>query len=839
MPAWIGLALLSVSWLLGLHYYHAADWPGWAITVSEGTAPLLVIRPLWIHIFWWVITVAAGTALLATRRFRLPAWWISVVALLDDPAGHLAHALALSRRAGADGAGLVLAILAYLCQARSGALVVPPSGGPVEDSSDAFVSPNEVVPVAPPSGVPASLVAPPSGGPADTCRLKPGLRTGGWLSAAAGTCLLAGCILLAQSLAMFLYEATTSRSHDLPAATAQVLAAVLRALGVDANARESTVAVFSMRQIHRFGATWELLLDPPTWCFLVGGFVLLWWKSGVGQRDGLGSTSHRRAGLAAGFLLLVAVWLPFRAALLIAVYLDRVLRLDYDAPMDSMKLFWNPWVLLAMLAGPVLLGWAIGRRQAPRAQGRHVESEKLKARYALSVVLGLAAVGLIGLGLFWEPAGARKPGRVLVEECYPKPELAWERTDRPYDTTWYGEKSGYNYYCIFDYCKGYYDVARQTTPLDDAALENCDVLVLKTPTRAYSAEEIDAVVRFVERGGGLMLIGEHTDVFGCGTYLNSVAQRFGFSYRFDCLFGVDSVFEEHFDRPLVPHPIIQYMKEMDFAISCSIDPGTSRGRAAICNTGLKSLMADYHADNFYPQPVDSAEMRDGAFIQLWAVQHGRGRVAAFTDSTVFSNFCTFEPGKAELMMGMLEWLNHQSSRIDPRPWLLICGLILLPLALVAARGWPSGWIVLVAAGLLGWSSAAVGSRALNRLAVPPPPQKARWLNSPLTAPCATTGSRRPDSSPSTSSSPASASSSAGSCGWAILRRAAAARRSFRAMRSCSVIRTCPCRAVSARSWWNTCAAAASCWWSMRPRISSPWATSFSRPSDWRWITRWR
>ena len=46
--------------------------------------------------------------------------------------------------------------------------------------------------------------------------------------------------------------------------------------------------------------------------------------------------------------------------------------------------------------------------------------------------------------------------------------------------------------------------------------------------------------------------------------------------------------------------MIQDMPAMDFAISCSIDPGTSRGRTVIRNAGLKSLMADYHADNFYP-----------------------------------------------------------------------------------------------------------------------------------------------------------------------------------------------------------------------------------------------
>jgi hypothetical protein len=136
---------------------------------------------------------------------------------------------------------------------------------------------------------------------------------------------------------------------------------------------------------------------------------------------------------------------------------------------------------------------------------------------------------------------------------------------------------------------------------------------------------------------------------------------------------------------------------------------------------LKSLGADYHADNYYPQPTDAAEMRYGAFIQLWAVQSGRGRVAAFTDSTVFSNFCTFEPGKSELMVGMLEWLNHRGGPANPGPWLLIAGGLAIALGLRAARGWPAAWLMLPAAGLLGWTSAALAVQAIHRQAMPPPP----------------------------------------------------------------------------------------------------------------------
>ena len=200
-----------------------------------------------------------------------------------------------------------------------------------------------------------------------------------------------------------------------------------------------------------------------------------------------------------------------------------------------------------------------------------------------------------------------------------------------------------------------------------------------------------------------------------------MAERFGFSYRFDCLFGVDSVFKEHYDQPLVPHPMIQYMPALDFAISCSIDPGTSTGRAVIRNAGLKNLMADYHADNFYPQPEDSAEMEYGSFIQLWAASFGKGRVAAFTDSTVFSNFCTFESGKSELMVGMIEWLNHQGGPNNPRPWLLSAGAVAFVLGFWMARGWNAAWLLFLAVGLLGWTTTALGIRAIQRHEMPFPP----------------------------------------------------------------------------------------------------------------------
>jgi len=337
-------------------------------------------------------------------------------------------------------------------------------------------------------------------------------------------------------------------------------------------------------------------------------------------------------------------------------------------------------------------------------------------RYPAAAALVLAAIGMLSVAVFWDPVGERKTGRVFVDEFHSE----WEPTERPFDTEWYGEDSEYNYACIYDYCSRFYEMSRLKTPIDDAALSACDVLIVKVPTSRYAPEEVAAIRRFVAQGGGLMLMGEHTNFRKTGTHLNDIACTFGFTFRYDCLFGVDTVFEQRYHPPLVPHPIIQHIPRLDFAISCSIAPGASAGRSVIRGTGLKNSMANYHVENYYPAPVDRPEMRSGAFVQLWATRHGAGRVVAFSDSTMFSNFSTFEPGNAELMLGMIEWLNRRDATGDPRWWLALVGLAFLVGGLVAARGWDGCWLVLLASGVLGWAVVAVGTRHYNRAAMPLP-----------------------------------------------------------------------------------------------------------------------
>jgi hypothetical protein len=529
-------------------------------------------------------------------------------------------------------------------------------------------------------------------------------RWPGWTARAL---VAAGGVLAVQRLTLWLYAAGTARSHELPGCVAAGLAALLRLLHLDVAASPGRLTAFAMRETLPFAPSWELLADPLTVCSVAGLLAMAAFRAADAATAGERRAVFRAAGRA---VLAVAAWLPLRAALVVALVLHRVLLVGYDDKLEPGAWLWNRGFLLALEIVPLALIAGFGRVALPGApaattQGLLAAPPSPRRAWTGAALLLLAAA-VLSAGVLWHPSGSRKTGRVLVDELHSD----WERTDKPFDTSWYGRDAGYNYAAIYDFCSRYYDMGRLTVPLGDAALASCDVLILKCPTKPYETREVEAVLRFVERGGGLLLVGEHTDVFRTSTHLNQIAAELGFRFRPDCLFGMEDPFHQSLRPGAGAHPVLRHVPYMDFAISCSIAPGASRGDAVVRSTGLWSLPADYHASNFYPQVRRRADARYGAFVQLWSATHGRGRVLAFCDSTIFSNFSSFEEGKSELMVSMVEWLNRRPPAVEPF-W--IC-LVLSALLGLAAWRWRGACpALLLAAAFAGWRLGALWADRAN------------------------------------------------------------------------------------------------------------------------------
>ena len=195
---------------------------------------------------------------------------------------------------------------------------------------------------------------------------------GRWINWAAHGALAAGVVLFVQALCLELYVSHTAGSHDLPRPLPEALAGIAALLGIDAAADGPYVVLHSMRQTHRLAAAWELLLDPATLLFFVGALAVLPMAGGRAAAGGRGFIEGWSAWIS-GLRILTAVvliWLPVRAGLLIALYMQRVLPADPDRPLHAMNHIFSPWMLLLLLIAPVLLAWRFVRPLIPSQPSR-------------------------------------------------------------------------------------------------------------------------------------------------------------------------------------------------------------------------------------------------------------------------------------------------------------------------------------------------------------------------------------------------------------------------------------------------------------------------------------
>jgi hypothetical protein len=576
-----------------------------------------------------------------------------------------------------------------------------------------------------------------------------------WPKSLARGIVAAGGVLLIQALALAVYAAQTARSHELPWPLPNFLASVARLFSIDAAFDGVNIVFRTMRQTHRLAPTWELLLDPVSLSFLVGGLFLIGMKiAGEWPPGGRWQAWIRCMRILAVVFL---VWLPVRAVLLIAIYIERAIIFDPGHTPYVMNHIFAPWPLMLYSIVPALLAWRFVRIKIsplPLGKPEHSTINSFSRPFITALLLSAFAAVFYTLALEWSPVGGRRQGRVAFVERHSEWEPTFLPKDVPSLTAWHGENGSYNYTAIYDYLGQFYEMSRlmEEGKIDDAALEKCEVLVIKTPTARYSDDEVAAVLKFVRRGGGLLFIGDHTNLDGMATTMNDMARPMGFIFRDDLLFSNErtkirrpedisrdvinqseptspderTCYHQRFDPPWPRHPALSYMPPMEFAVSCSIDPGSSDGRAAIAGAGLWSMPPEYHTENYHPIPQHCAPMRYGAFVQLWAAYYGDGRAMAFTDSTIFSDFCIYQPGKAELMLGMIEWLNHGNPPIYPRPWLMLLGT-----GLLAALVWysarhrfaPETFVCFIAAAMAGWIFACGATAFLHRAAMPMPVAK--------------------------------------------------------------------------------------------------------------------
>ncbi len=468
---------------------------------------------------------------------------------------------------------------------------------------------------------------------------------------------------------------------------ASITGVVMRALGQRTFDQDGVLYLPSPDGLLALTLDWEKLALFPL--ILSGAGATVWILA-----DGTKGVARRLAALWGA----IALYVPLRFAVMAVLLGQSADPTDAAATAGfAVDLFRDPrWQLVSLLPlfvclAPLFGSLAMGSMGAVGSVGS-VGSEVAAWRRAVSgrfaaaaALIAAAAFTATGFFLYHDP-GMEKDGRILIDDAH---SARWGPASPAFDRSTYGRESVYNFRSMADLIGRRHAVRiHDEGPLSADALDDADVLVIKTPTVAFTTEEIDRIDRFVRAGGGLFLIGDHTNLLGMSDHLNRLGERFGITFNLDATNRAsDGGFHTYRAHPLFPHPITQGLPRIEFMTSCTLT--ASMAAEAVMPAGNTfSDALDYSSPSFFGDARPSPDDSFGPHHVCVAAKAGRGRVVAFADSTILSNFGVFYPGRAEFVLRVMQYLNRRNET-GPEPsqaFLLWSALLAVAsFALVATR----------------------------------------------------------------------------------------------------------------------------------------------------------
>ncbi|MEW6742106.1 MAG: hypothetical protein AB1486_05050 [Planctomycetota bacterium] len=422
---------------------------------------------------------------------------------------------------------------------------------------------------------------------------------------------------------------------------------LLRLLGIDAACSDGF--------LHAAGHDGLLSLRPSIDRFLLRPHLLvflLWYLSCRGRRP----TTVAAGGIA---VLIGVLWLRYSATTAAFCLVPEVL---VDAgPSWLARLYASPIATTISLATLAIgLGWIARRFQWISTLQRPHFGPAFSCRS-----LPWAALSVLGIWvlLHVDLPGPLKTGRILFDDSHVE---YWGRSDRRMDREWYGDYSTYNFNAAVEWLGHRYPIAvNRKASLDSGILDSTAVLVLKTPSRPFSPGERSAIEAYVRAGGSLLAIADHTDLHGMSTFLNEVIRPFGLRFEFDALSdGEDGSFNRYESSLWRVRPAsLASLEDLEFMTPCSLWAQGGIATLLILPRGARDA-GDYANPSNFGFCRSQPRRPYGPVILSASKVYGRGRVAAFTDSTIFSSFAAFSEGHDDYLLGMMAWLMRESV-----PWI--------------------------------------------------------------------------------------------------------------------------------------------------------------------------
>jgi hypothetical protein len=220
--------------------------------------------------------------------------------------------------------------------------------------------------------------------------------------------------------------------------------------------------------------------------------------------------------------------------------------------------------------------------------------------------------------------------------------------------------------------------------LSEASLKNLDLLIVMVRTAPFSAAELDALRNYLQEGGRILLIGDHTNLEQCQIPFNQLAEPYHIRLEFDSAFSFISWWffniRQSMALPFVAHNPGAY--------------GIATGGSLTVRSPARPVLAGTYAfgdiGNIFKSSKKEAFLGDytyqhgeylGDVVLAATARVGRGRLVAFGDSSSFQNIAYAE--SADFVRHLLGWMLGCCRR----PYLPGAGPVFLATALLLLLVW--------------------------------------------------------------------------------------------------------------------------------------------------------
>lgn len=202
-------------------------------------------------------------------------------------------------------------------------------------------------------------------------------------------------------------------------------------------------------------------------------------------------------------------------------------------------------------------------------------------------------------------------------------------------------------------------------------------LYFPTQTRPYQPGELDAVEAWVRSGGGLMVVGEHTNAEGCADQLEPLLSRFGMSLTKGSIVDPDNTFAfAGWDKQwrFSNHPVAQGLRAIALISTASVTckPDHPDQPVAISLSSPTSFLDAWDPARkdrgFSGDFVKNASEPSGPLAAVAAATPGKGRVIVTADHNAFSNVFLYYADNLALAVQAWRWLSKDAFPMPASPY---------------------------------------------------------------------------------------------------------------------------------------------------------------------------